>query len=408
MRVLVVVICLLILGAACRERYGLPLEASREGVLVVEGNILDGDTTEIRLSRTSSINDRRLIPEMGATLQIEGDDNSIYAFSESDSGVYKTDFLSLNKTSKYRLKISSGPNQYESEWLTVISTPDIDSVTWRRDDRDNGVEILVAAAGNDNDARYFKWDYDEVWEIHANFKSFMFLTYKIDENGVKQYQCVDTTVEGKPLHTCVLPIGAPYPSLHNDSLYTCWIYRSSSNINIGSTAALAGNAVLANVRKIEKDASELNTMYSILVKQTGLSKEGYEFYQILKANSEGLGTIFDAQPSQMKTNIKNVSNAAETVIGFVDATSVKTKRKFIGFLEVPDWRYYDNDDACYDTLENSEITYDRVLELEMIPTTVLDFERLPPYEIIFYRYAPNYCVDCRFKGGIHVKPEFWP
>ena len=165
-RLLVTGILLVYSLAACRERYGLPLEASREGLLVVEGNILNGDTTKIRLSRTSPISERTLIPETGANVQIEGDDNSVYHLAEAEPGLYKSDFLTLNNANRYRLKIQAKSNEYESEWLDVINTAEIDSVIW---ERNNGVKIAVSSHGTPDDSRYYKWDYDEVWEFHAEY-----------------------------------------------------------------------------------------------------------------------------------------------------------------------------------------------------------------------------------------------
>jgi hypothetical protein len=402
MRYLVIATFLLFSLAACRERYGIPLEDSKANLLVVEGNILNGDTTKIRLSRTSPISERNLIVESGASLQIEGEDNSVYPLSESEPGFYKSDFLTLNNAFRYRLKIMSGSKVYESEWLKVISTPEIDSVIWKRD---NGVEISVSSHGTADDTRYYKWDYDEVWEFHADYRSTGYFTYVLDANGVKRFQCIDVTREGITYNSCIEAYCPPDGYCWNDSLYTCWKYISSSNINIGSTAAFSDNTILAPVRKIDEDAWELNYLYSILVKQTGLTREGYEFYKILKGNSEGLGTIFDAQPSQMKTNLKCVTNPDETVIGFLDATIVKSKRIFIHIQQLPDWRYYDQF-TCIDTLDNSDIPIDKAIDAGMIPVTV-SADRNPPHQITNFTMTERYCADCTMRG-VHRKPDFWP
>lgn len=401
MKYLVTILILFSL-AGCKERYGLPMEAAKENLLVVEGNILTGDTTKIRLSRTSAIGDRVLIAEKGAHLEIEGEDNSLYPLAESDSGVYKSDLLTLGNGVRYRLKIVTGSKEYQTEWLNLINTPDIDSVTWQRD---NGVEISVASHGTPDDARYYKWDYDEVWEFHADYRSTAYFTFVLDERGNKHYQCIDVTRDGITYNSCIEAYCPPEAGCWNDSLYTCWKYVSSSNINIGSTAALVDNTVLASVKKIPNNAWELSDLYSILVKQTGLTREGYEFYKILKANSEGLGTIFDAQPSQMKTNVKCITDPNETVIGFVDATSVKTKRLFISIKQLRDW-YYVDEYTCTDTLTNLDIPYKEAVASGMIPLTV-STSRYPPHEITGYTITTRNCADCRLKG-VHIRPDFWP
>lgn len=403
MRFLLIAVFLVFSVAGCRERYGLPLKAAKTGLLVVEGNILNGDTTKIRLTRTSPIDDRQLIPETGASVQIEGEDNSVYPLSESEPGSYKTAFLTLDKSVQYRLKIASGSGVYESDWLTVISTPPIDSITWKRDDRDSSVEISVSGKGTENDARFFKWEYDEVWEFHSAFESWLYYTYTLSPTGIKIYACVDTVIERAPITACVLPWYPPYGSLRNDSMYTCWKYQRSSNINIGSTAALSGNTILTPVRRIPTNAWEISVLYSILVKQTGLTREGYDFYKILKSNSEGLGTIFDAQPSQMKTNLKCVTNPDEIVLGFVDATTVSTKRLFIGNKELYDWKFRDS----FPCAELEDVTYVNATDRGLVPTTVRKMNKFPPYDFYEYGITYPYCADCRLRG-VHKKPDFWP
>jgi hypothetical protein len=405
---LILLLLLTSLGA-CRERYGLPLEASQDNILVIEGNILNGDSTRIRLSRTSPIAERKLIAERGASIQIEGEDNSLYRLEEAvpDSGIYKSGILALNPSTRYRLRVVTSGKEYESEWLDVISTPEIDSVHWRRDERDNGVEILVSSRGTGDDTRYFKWDYDEVWEFHANFESQAYFTYLLDARGLKEYQCLDVTREGITYFSCVEPWH--YPAIQhrrNDSMYTCWKYVNSNNIIIGSTAALAENVMIKTIRHIEKNAWELSYLYSIQVKQTGLSKDGFEFYKILESNSESLGTIFDAQPSEMKTNIRCLTDAREPVLGFVDATTVQTKRIFISIRQVPDWRYYSYTE-CTDTLNKSFMTIEEIWAKELIPTTIFETQRVAPYQIFTYGLTYRYCADCRMRG-VHRRPEFWP
>jgi hypothetical protein len=402
MKQLALTLFMLAAFSACRERYGLPMEAGITGALVVEGNILIGDTTVVRLSRTSPVGERRLDPESGATVIVEGDDNSNYFLNEFEPGTYKIAPLPLNNSASYRLKIVAGDKQYESEWAEVMETPEIDSVFWERND---GVEIFVQSNGRDDQSKYYKWDYEEVWDFYSKYQSRVYFTYVNDDLGNRVYQCVEKEENGVYYNTCVEPYD-PSGVEYNDSIYHCWKYQNSSNINIGSTAALSTNVMRAPVRKIEQDGFELSSLYSILVKQTGISKEAYEFYQILKGNTEGMGSIFDAQPSQLKTNIRCVSKPEEMVVGFVHPTSVKTKRLFISIRELPNW-YYDPF-TCIDTIfGNSEAAVQAALDISLLPVDILDFERSPPYRVSSYTASSKFCVDCTFRG-VHKRPPFWP
>ncbi len=394
---------------SCRERYGLPLEAARNNLLVVEGNILNGDSTVVRLSRTSPVAERRLVPETGASLQIECNDNTVFPLTETppDPGVYKSAALVLNNARQYRLRIFTGGKEYESTWRNVINAPKVDSVFWRVDDRDSSVEISVTSHGDENTSPYYKWDYDEVWEFHAKYESTAYFTYVTLPNGAIEYRCMDITRDGFTYFSCLEPWYYP-PGRRNDSIYTCWKYQSSSNINVGSAAALSNNTIIKPVRKIERDSWELSWLYSIQVKQTGLSKDGYDFYRILEGNSESLGTIFDAQPSEMKTNLQCVTNPAEQVIGFVDATTVQTARKFISFLEVPYWTkvdiYYS---GCTDTLHKRYMTYEEQVEQKLVPTATSQSQGPPPVRVGLLGLTYRYCADCTMRG-VHRRPDFWP
>jgi hypothetical protein len=403
MRSIYLILFLCCFACACKERYGLPMDTSLSHSLVVEGNILKGDSTVIRLSRTTAIGEPQIFPESGATVRVEGDDNNTYTLFESEPGVYKTAPIELNSSTKYRLTINAAGKAYESEWTSVINTADIDTVYWQRA---NGVEIFIKSSGTADDSRYYKWDYEEVWDFYSKYKSYAYFTsVGVNEYGQPVYQCIDKVVNGTTYTTCIErydPLGLTY----NDSIYHCWKYDNSSSINIGSTAALTDNVAFTTVRKIEENGFELANLYSILVKQTGLSKESYEFYQILKGNTESLGTIFDAQPDQLKTNLTCVTDPREVVIGFVNATSVKSKRIFISNSEIGDWHY--DPFSCIDTsFLNNEPDVANALGFSQIPVNILESEQTEPYRILSYSTSASSCVDCRTRG-VHRKPDFWP
>ena len=403
MRPAYLILLLSCFALACKERYGLPIDRSLSNSLVVEGNILKGDSTVIRLSRTTATSERQIISETGASVKIEGDDNSTYTLFESEPGLYKSAPIDLNSSTKYRLHINTGGKEYQSEWTSLINTAGIDTVYWQRA---NGVEIFIKSSGTADDSKYYKWDYEDVWDFYSKYKSYAYFTsVGVNEYGQPNYQCIDKVVNGVAYTTCVEKYD-PFGVTYNDSIYHCWKYGNSTSINIGSTAALTDNIAFTSVRKIEENGFELANLYSILVKQTGLSKESYEFYQMLKGNTESLGTIFDSQPDQLKTNLICVSDPREVVIGFVDATSVKSKRIFISKSEVGDWHY--DPFSCVDTsFLNSEAAVATALGFSQVPVNILETERSEPYRILSYSTSAAFCVDCRTRG-VHRKPDFWP
>ncbi len=56
----------------------------------------------------------------------------------------------------------------------------------------------------------------------------------------------------------------------------------------------------------------------------------------LKNNTEQLGSIFDAQPSETGGNLHCKTDPTEQVIGFIGCSSQTQKRIFINRYELPD------------------------------------------------------------------------
>jgi hypothetical protein len=189
----------------------------------------------------------------------------------------------------------------------------------------------------------------------------------------------------------------------NEMVYECWKESSSTDLLLGSSSHLTADVIhKAPLVTMGKNTEKLSVRYSILVKQTVLSKEAYDYLQIMKRNTESLGSIFDAQPSQLKGNIICISNSDEEVIGFLTASSVSEKRIFIRASEVP-WSHF--------TMSCEEIE---------IPNTPTALSNLMPFYIPIYPIedvntgrtkswmaATPICVDCTLRGGSLIKPSFW-
>jgi hypothetical protein len=133
-----------------------------------------------------------------------------------------------------------------------------------------------------------------------------------------------------------------------------------------------------------------------------LNKNWYEWKEMLKKNTEELGSIFDAQPSETGGNIHCITNPSEQVIGFVGCSSVTEKRIFIDRTELPPVQVYSGYEIC---------SVDTVLNMKKpllyyfgdgYGVPIMPFE-----QGAFILGSSAGCVDCRFKGGITEKPDFW-
>jgi hypothetical protein len=362
---------LLFFVTACKQEYYPEITSTDQSVLVVEGMLNIGGQTDIKLSRTYKLDDTaRMKPETGAQLFVESESGSLTSLEEyGDPGTYHS-WLTLNPTEKYRLRIATAnQNRYESDFVPVLKNPAIDSVNWKRDDK--GVQVFVNTHNPENDTRYYRWEYDETWEINSAY----FATWKL--------------VDGTPQRM--------YPP---EQVYYCWLHFKSSNILLGSTAQLASDVIFEKpLVFIPKATNRLSVRYSVLVRQYPLDKQGYSFYQLLKKNTESLGSIFDAQPSELTGNIHGITKPEEPVIGYITAGLVQDKRIFISSREVPDWGFKMGCDTVQ--VPNDPDIYRGYFNGDYLPYSANE-----PFVTMFYA-APNVCVDCRSRGGVTERPDFW-
>jgi len=366
---LFVLICLVL--ASCKDPYEMPLRPTDLSLLVVEGNLNRGGITTISLSRSDKLNGAfQNHPVMNAVVQVEDRNNNQQAFTGINNGKY-TAALNLDPSREYRLKITTPDGKkYESEYVPVLETPAIDSVNWKR--TEDGLDIFVNTHDPDNNSRYYRWEWEETWQHNASFFA--------------EYLWQD-------------PVIVPIPP--NFNIYSCWSGAASTNIILGSSSQLQSDVIYqAPITHVPNGSEKISVRYSILVKQYTLNQTAYEYLNLMKKNTENLGSIFDPQPSELRGNITCTTNPEESVIGFITASNVTEKRLFVLRQEV-NWSYMLQ---CYDfDIINNQDTIRKYINLNFLPWTA-DIGAFGPVK---YYMAPDYCVDCRISGGTNIKPSFW-
>jgi len=369
-----VLVAFLLVLFGCKDPYDIPLRPSDQSSLVVDGFLNSGQgSTTITLSRVLNIKSPvGFKPEMNARVFVEGTDNSSYILTERSNGQYTINQLPLVNTYQYRLRITTtNGKEYRSDYVTVKKTPVIDSISWKK--QDEGIRITANAHDQTDNTRYYRWEYEETWEIH----SFYTAVYK--------------WVSG--ITIIRMPSG--------ESTFRCWKDQKSTGILVGSTAQLQSDIVSEGpLIDIPIGSEKIGVRYSILVKQYALTKEAYQFFQLMKKNTESLGTIFDAQPSELSGNMHCLSDSKELVIGFVTASSVEEKRMFITRSEVGGTFSL----GC----ESISILNDPDTIKEWIPGRLpYDAEYGTGGNISRYLVSDHICVDCKSRGGLLLKPSFW-
>jgi Domain of unknown function (DUF4249) len=380
------ILILMLFFIACKEKYISPVTSPNTGYLVVEGAINSGQgATNIILSRTSGLQIQNIVFEKGAIVKVEGEDNTSKQLTEISDGNYTITGLNLNASKKYRLNITTKDGKvYISDFSSVIYNPPIDSVNWKREN--GSVQLYVNTHDDTNSSPYYQWETSETWEIHSGYLSA--LKYKQTNSAKGTVYSVD------------------FSDSINKSIdygkYYCWKTETSSQILTGTTIALSKNIINLPIANIPQDSWKLNVLYSLFTRQLSISKGKYEFLQRMKKNTEGTGSIFDAQPSDLNGNLHCVSNTNEPVIGYIDVCNIQEKRIFISRNQVPDWNYYQGCNEIKITNNSDSI---QVHGLYLLPT----YPETNPMTgaILSFYAAPPECVDCRLRGS-NIKPSFWP
>ena len=373
-----------------------------DSLLVVDG-LITNENSKYTIKLSSTIQDQNTSPEMvpDATVSIRDEDNNITFLDNYGNGIYKSDSLKLRAISgkKYILHIlTSQGAEYESEQCLMQPVPDIDSVYYEKDqelvnngtENDNGLRIFLnSKAGNDNS--YYRWAFDETWK------------FKIPDP--KRFNYIDQNT--------IVPVA-------NVKQY-CWKIRKSDEIIIhavypGQNAQIKKQPVYF----IASDKSDrLMSEYSILVKQYSISKDEFEFWNNLKKINESGSDIFATQPFPVISNIHNINNPKERVLGYFQVSAVKQKRIFIPFsaivsLHLPFYHTsqcerIEKSPAEYSTPYGPPVTFDDLYSMFCITSTYSFIE--PMYDPETFKldklvFAKPECANCELTGT-SAKPDFW-
>jgi len=362
-------------------------------ILVVEGAITEGET-EIKLSRSLNLTD--INPAISifvddARVYVECDDGTRIEAEESDpaegarNGRYLIPTGKLEMERKYRLKIEiDEPDaksddcivqaggvvqcpvktfEYCTDYAFPIVTPAIDSVFWSKKSAGQPVIIHVATHDPDNKTLFYRWSYEEDWEIHTDIMSVFYF----------------------------------YPE-------QCWSSSRNSDLLLGSSEQTVLGRLTDIITEISPTDRKLEVLYRIIVKQNVISKAAYDYYTNIKTNDEQMGSIFAQMPSELRGNIICTTEPGRPVIGYVDVSLTKQQHLFIP-RSAGVYEYTDRNWLCEPVLQDSLLeAYEGYL-----PSTYRPY--LWTYDTIIKEYVLYYtlstCIDCSSLGELQM-PDDWP
>jgi len=324
------------------------------------------------------------VPEHGATVTIQDNENQTYSLTETTTGLYVTGELNLDSTRQYRLNITTADGKnYVSDYIAPEVNPPIDSIGYTLEN--NGLQVYVNTHNPKNTTHYYRWDYTETWHFHSEYES-------------------DWVTNGT----------AMVPRTPSQSIYYCFTNDISNDIILGSSAKLSQDVIYQQpIIFIEATSEKLETRYSILLKQYALNTAGYNYFTELKENTEQLGSIFDPQPvTGLTGNMHCTTNPTIPVIGYITAGTIQQKRVFIDNSQLP--KYFtpiypftcEQDTALYSAPPNGD---NEVLPYLIDSPGNIESQALyqqgssSPYAFLF---TDRDCADCTIRGTT-IQPSFW-
>lgn len=376
-------ILLFILG--CITPYEPGVTNDTAGILVVEGMILEPTGTFVKLSRTIPLSSDGSYESVGdARVKVIDDNGKEYILEHQHStpGMYIClTPIQFEKDKQYAVDIMVGSRHYRSDFTSPVYTPEIEKLDWKANEEGTMVDIQVSAHDPENKVKYYRWVYEEDWEIISD----QFTSYYWDAENKYVRNGMDI--------------------MTSFNRFYCWGNDRSKTFILGSSEKYENSKIKDNTI-LRHQASDMNSrfsyLYSICVKQYGISLEAYTYFQNLQKNIDEAGSIFAPLPTEMEGNIKCIEYPDEPVIGFIVATTEKTSRLYIDKEDVPEMRikYFCSNTVLYKLSESISAAGSG---LEPIA------EEWKDGTLVGYYWMEKHCVNClSHPGGTKNKPEWWP
>lgn len=375
--------------SACVDEYTIPKTTAveYEAEIVMEGRILTGEESVVHLSYTSPLNSGEEAPDiLNAQVHVIGQNGYRSEAAEFDleDDCYVIDTRTLENNTLYAVEATVDGETYQSEFQPLLSSPEIDEVTWK--ENESSISIFVTTRAEKDHSRHFMWSFEEDWEFHAD----------VDMRGNDKI---------KPFYK-----KEHYPDLtetRNPYLF-CWMHDVSRNILLHSSTQLSEN-VVKNVKlhEIGIEDIRISYIYSILVKQWSLTDEAYQYFATLKRYTEESEGLFTPILTDYQGNITCTSNPNRRAHGYVLASSVTTKRIFIYEEDFEHMRTLYSNPNCYPKTNEHTPIGEIVTGPWYSPYVVMATNGIWwSGDAILYDWN---CVDCRnTPGATKKRPDFWP
>lgn len=371
--------------SSCIERFYPEVDAETSGLIAINAHLTDQPGRQyIEISRSVPLIYSKFEALQGCyVLLVRQDGESREFWQDGPESYYGADLDAefLQTGMSYHIEvISPDGEEYHSDFDKIRPAPEIDSIYYQIEyqgqaslaDTLEGIRFYIDFTYDDEAYEYIRWELTETYEFH---------------NPVMEAFVWESRWNYHPIP-------------EEDRYYVCYISHKLQDIHSMSMEDLDQGIYIKKpftfVKNIQNE-QKLFYKYALEVKQFSIGPEAFFYWNELKKTSQEQGWLFDRQPALLRSNICNINDETEHVLGFFSMSGVKKTRGIAENLTQLDRtpnKYYclpvpkgpGSDPASYPTFY-ARATYDGQTVTEQVN---------------------EHCVDCRaYKGSTHIKPDYW-
>jgi hypothetical protein len=369
----------LVFLSSCIKPFTPNIDSDSASKIVVSGKVTNKEGYQtVSLSKSMALDEVDYQALSNCEVSIWDEDGNTFELLEYLAGEYRVWMNSedLKIGTAYHIQI------FTPEGDELVSEPDImhqvapanipeyklDSIYGAYNNFIRGLQFNVDIEGNETDSKYYLFEMDATYEHHAKYDR-------------------EWYYDGRVHHI--------YPP--DSSLYFCWTTERVPEIFTLSTNNLSENKFKNfDLHFVSYRQDHLTYGYSLLLRQLGLSREAFLYWENVRLNNNQNASLYSKQPVDTQGNIKNITDPDKEVLGFYSASAISEVRLFI---EAQPTRPYS---IC------EPVPLDRIglrgISRNDYPAFLLN----DPNGAYFMTFLADPCVNCASLHGSAIKPDFWP
>ena len=418
MKKILSILAVLTLATACIYPYQPDLEDAPEGVLVVDGNLVIGEKSTVRIGYMTSLWPKSNGQNSGEwqlfSTRASVSGNAVHVWAEDDAGgryegvwnsgnldpyasayyyyyasaysTYTIDLENAPADRGYRLCVSADGKEYTSDMITPLTPPIIKNITFKASKVTDKAEVTasVSLEGGPDATGYVLLSFDETWRFHADY----YPEFEYDPRSNSVEDRIDTWTR-----------------------YWCWKHVDNNRlIPVDFTGMTTATLKDYPFHTFSRYDNRNHHRYSLLLKARTVDKITYEYLSHLEESSMSGDNLFSPNPGEIAGNLRCETDPDQMVLGYVTVTRIASRRVYIGSqyyvqpylspysLAYPPQYPKVPGGTCY--RDFYEMGYQPLIK-NTLPEAAENDDLGP------YGWGAANCYDCIAAGGFQEKPDFW-